>query len=93
MTRHKEIKVTVRVFDTVYDRAEYWRKKLGAGLADANGDWHSRSAFYAEAIFLHCNRLAQSYPDFKEGEIEAIHNNDRIKRLRKAGNEHSSIKN
>ena len=83
MRGHREVKTTVRVYDTIYDRAEYWRKKEGVAIADNNNDCNSRSAFYCEAVFMHCNNLAKWYPQFAEGEVEAINNNARIKRLRK----------
>lgn len=73
---HNEIKVEVAIFDTVFDRAEYWRKALGN---------ISRSKFYDEAVFMHCNHLSGWYPKLKEGEIEYLNNLGKQRRVAKEG--------
>lgn len=49
---HKYNRAHVSIFDTVYQRAEKWRKHFKM----------SRSDFYNEAVFMHCNNMVRWYP-------------------------------
>ena len=60
---HKDIKVIVGIYDTVFRRCEYWCKTL---------DNQSRDKFYTEALLIHCNNLGKSYPEYVQGEIDYI---------------------
>lgn len=59
--RHQNVKVSVRIFDCTYDRAEFWRTQFT----------QSRSSFYNEALYLYVNQLRKDYPKFQGGDNEA----------------------